>query len=171
MTKLLTVADSKRDYADHVLAAKNIRRELKDTFRSIKFSVRSDSCSMSDSVRISWTDGPTEEQVQNIVNKYQEGSFDGMDDSYNYNSDRSFTDKHGGSKYIFTERSFSPSLVQTAITYLWHKFSIEAPRIGPEAYFNGSAYNIPVLSGGNYNHNNNVQSYIYRQLRKVSCSH
>ncbi|MDQ9615239.1 LPD29 domain-containing protein, partial [Serratia marcescens] len=46
----------------------NIRRELKAAYPKTKFSVRTRDY---DCVNISWTDGPTENQVKQITNKYK----------------------------------------------------------------------------------------------------
>lgn len=47
--------------------AKHIRTELKAMFPKTKFSVRSSNYSMGSEVYIHWTDGPTEEAVQNVI--------------------------------------------------------------------------------------------------------
>jgi hypothetical protein len=49
-------------------AAKQIRKELKETFPNVKFSVRV----KSGSIYISWTDWPVEPAVEEIVDKYEE---------------------------------------------------------------------------------------------------
>lgn len=80
-----------------------IREELKKVFPSVKFSVRSETFSMGDAVRISWTDGPTTKQVDEITGKYQSGYFDSMQDMYVYS-------KNGdgpSAKYITTSRTMS----------------------------------------------------------------
>jgi len=97
---------------NQVVAAKNIRIELKKAFPSVKFSVRSSTYSGGDSVDIGWTDGPTTEMVKKITDKYQEGSFDGMTDSYDYSKHREWTDTFGGSKYVMENRSISPETFQ-----------------------------------------------------------
>ena len=61
-----------------------IRAELKTAFPGVKFSVRSSTFSMGDSVHISWTDGPATKDVELISGKYQAGTFNGMDDIYEY---------------------------------------------------------------------------------------
>lgn len=55
---------------DHVTTGKNIRAELKRNFPKTKFSVRYKSFSGGDEYFISWTDGPTTKEVDNIVRKY-----------------------------------------------------------------------------------------------------
>jgi hypothetical protein len=90
----------------HVVAAKNIRIELKKAFPGIKFSVTSESFSMGNAVRIHWTDGPTIASVEKITDKYEAGSFDGMEDIYRY-SPSTWTDAFGDAKYISTSRHFT----------------------------------------------------------------
>lgn len=82
--------------------AKKIRVDLKAAFPTIKFSVTSDSFSMGDSVDVRWENGPTQAQVRAVIDKYQDGSFDGMNDIYVY--DRSTV---GGTKYVCCKREFS----------------------------------------------------------------
>lgn len=86
------------------LCAQAIRKELKQAFPGIKFSVTSDNFSMGNSVDVSWTDGPTSEHVQQIVNKYQYGHFDGMTDSYEHSNSRTDIPQ---AKFIMTKREMS----------------------------------------------------------------
>ena len=102
-TTLEQASSSKK--SSHALGAANIRRQLKDAFPGVKFSVTSDCYSGGDSIHISWELGPTAKEVEAITNKYEEGSFDGMVDLYTYNSDRSWTGVFGGAKYIQCQRS------------------------------------------------------------------
>ena len=60
-------------YKERVVGAKNIKKELAKAFPGVKFSVRSQSFSGGDFIDIDWTDGPTEEMVKKITDKYQEG--------------------------------------------------------------------------------------------------
>lgn len=101
--KLETKQESKK--SDHALAAANIRRELKAAFPTIKFAIRSKSYSGGDSIGIRWELGPTSKEVEAITNKYQEGSFNGMIDLYEYDSDRTWTAKHGSAKFVQCQRN------------------------------------------------------------------
>lgn len=98
-----------------VLAAKNIRRELEKTFSGVKFSVRSKGYSGGNHVDVRWIDGPTIEAVKSITNKYEEGHFDGMTDSYNYDRRNVWTEVFGGTKYLHTSRSYSDTHIQKAL--------------------------------------------------------
>ena len=98
-----------------VAAAKNIRIELAEAFRGVKFSVRSSRFSGGDAIDISWTDGPTSKQVEAITSKYAAGGFDGMTDCYEY-SQSAWTDAFGDAKYVHTSRKFSDRWIM-AIMY------------------------------------------------------
>ncbi len=66
-------------------AGKAIKAELKKEFPSVKFSIRQEGGS---AVRISWSDGVTTKQVNDIVDKYQYGYFNAMNDIYEYSNTR-----------------------------------------------------------------------------------
>jgi len=84
--------------------AKEIRKELKKNFPETKFSVRSKTFAGGDSVNVDWTDGVTEDQVNEIIKKYQEGHFDGMRDLYEYSNDRKDIPQV---RFVFAERNLS----------------------------------------------------------------
>jgi hypothetical protein len=120
-----------------VIAAKNIRAELKAAFPSIKFSVRTERFSMGNAIRIGWTDGPNTKQVEAITDKYQAGEFNGMEDIYEY-SRSDWKDAFGSGKYITTSRDYSASLIESAITIVCKRFG--ADPITVEEYKKGAAW-------------------------------
>jgi hypothetical protein len=72
-------------YIERAEVAKMIRRDLKASFPATKFSVRSRSYSMGGEINVSWSNGPTEEQINDLVGSYQSSGFDGMIDlAYSY---------------------------------------------------------------------------------------
>ena len=93
--------------SDHAMSAREIRRELKKAYPTIKFSVTSESFSMGNSVRIHWIDGPKTDQINDIVKKYQYGNFDGMQDLYEYNN---CIDGIPQVKYVQTSRTISDTI-------------------------------------------------------------
>ena len=97
------------------VAAKNLRTELKRAFPSVAFSVRTSRYSGGDSIRISWTDGPTREQVECIANKYAGGHFDGMTDSYEYKRSP-WTEVFGDARYVFCDRDYSDKMLESVIS-------------------------------------------------------
>jgi hypothetical protein len=70
--------------------AQIIRKWLKANYKGIKFTVRSDSGSMTTSVSVSMNnvDPKTHDEISSYINQFQYGSFDGMTDSYNYDNRR-----------------------------------------------------------------------------------
>lgn len=92
-----------------VTAAKNIRIELKKAFPKIKFSVTSKSYSGGNSIDVYWTNGPSVEQVEKITQKYQGGSFNGMEDIYEYSHDV-FNELFGDAKYVMESRNISDDI-------------------------------------------------------------
>lgn len=151
---------------DCVTAAKNIRTELKQAFPSVKFSVKTEKYSGGNSVNIYWTDGPTDKQVKEIVDKYQEGHFDGMIDCYEY-SRSPWTDVFGGSRYVSTNRSFSDKLVTRAIVKIAEEYGINGiPTV--EDYTKGQAYGSPFPDNGPCDHYWTWQSLINRTAGEIA---
>jgi hypothetical protein len=72
--------------SEQAAAAKAIKSELKAEFPTVKFSVTSESFSMGDAVRVSWTDGPITSAVNELIKKYQYGNFNGMEDIYEHDN-------------------------------------------------------------------------------------
>lgn len=97
-----------------------IREELKKAFPGIKFSVKSDTFSGGNSVHIEWTNGPTDDQVRDIVRKYQYGSFNSMDDCYEYTNNRQDIPQ---AKYVQTRREISNDVNEVAFNHLRATFS------------------------------------------------
>lgn len=116
-------------YSSAKLAAKNIRTELKAAFPGVKFSVTSDTFSGGDSVDIGWELGPTTKQVEAITGKYQEGSFNGMEDIYETDRENIWPDIFGGAKYVSENRSEAGALDLIAAA-LCDKWSLPKPADG-----------------------------------------
>lgn len=98
---------NKGKMSNHAAAAAAIKVELSKAYPGIKFSAKSESFSMGDSVHVGWVDGPNEEEVNDIIKKYQYGSFNGMEDMYEYTNSRSDLPQ---SKYVSGSRSLSNDL-------------------------------------------------------------
>ena len=101
-----------KELSQHAAAAKAIRAELKKAFPKTKFSVRSESYSMGDAVRVSYNDGPTLDSVDEIIRKYQYGKFDGMSDCYEYTNDRTDIPQ---SKFVTAQRTLTDDIYQTVL--------------------------------------------------------
>jgi hypothetical protein len=124
---------------DCVTAAKNIRSELKREFPGITFSVKTRKFSGGNSIDVHWTDGPTTEQVKNIINKYSDGHFDGMTDCYEYKSSP-WNETFGASKYIMWNRHYSDAAITSAIRRLCARFGLTAEIPAIEDYKTGNMW-------------------------------
>ncbi len=141
-----------KEVGGYVVGAKNIRIELKRAFPSVKFSVRSESYSGGCSIHIGWTDGPTEEEVRKISDKYQECDFDGMQDLEEYRRSV-WPDVFGGAKYVSESRHESPDF----ILKISKKMGYDLPT--------GDHDNSGCLSGLNWEDSQRI----YREARQTSC--
>jgi len=110
-------------YAGGKLAAANMRILLKEAFKGVKFSVTSDY----NKVSISWTDGPSDKQVNEVIGRFDIGASDSQSD-YFYTVSTAFSQLFGGVQYLFTRREVSDSLVQVAIDRLYAD-RIEKPTV------------------------------------------
>lgn len=130
--------------------AKLVRQTLKDVFgKETKFSVKSDY----NAVRVSWENGPTQKEVDKHIEHYCAGSFNGMEDIFEYNRGSEY-----GNKYIFTSRNVTEDLWAEVAGIMTEQF----PQILSEGYFNFE-------TGSWYAHNPNPNrsqvdwNRIYRQ--------
>ena len=91
---------------DAVLVAKHIRQELSTEFPGQKFSVRKTDYS---TIHIEWTDGPTRDEVEQIVGKHERICVRDRwnDDLWDHN-DTAFTSVFGGVDYLFYCRETAP---------------------------------------------------------------
>lgn len=103
-------------------AAKAIRKELKDAFPGIKFSVRSSSFAGGNDVTIDWTDGPTRVEAQKITGKYQYGNFDGMTDCYEYSNGHTDIPQ---AKYVMCQHRYSDDARREAANTICERFGYE----------------------------------------------
>lgn len=87
----------------HALAAKNIRTDLKKAFPGVKFYVTSDVASMTSSVDIRWTLGPTEAQVKDIVYKYE---------THKKPYDAEFREQFGSVRFVFPKRHYTEEVYE-----------------------------------------------------------
>lgn len=98
----LKVVGDRYDYKE---AVTNLKKLLKHEFPGVKFSVKR-RYKGSDSVDISWTDGPTAETVENVAMQFKGVTFNAYDDSTDVLT-TDFNTLFGSLDYIFTERDYS----------------------------------------------------------------
>ncbi|MBV2191600.1 MULTISPECIES: LPD29 domain-containing protein [Providencia] len=147
------------------IVGKNIRADLKKHFPKTKFSVRKQYYS---SYHISWTDGPTVDEVESIVNKYETSRFDSYTD-YHYSESSPFNVVYGGADYVFTHRDYSDEIIALAIKSLIDKYGesyeFDTAIMTVENYHQGILYKIgrEQIIG-----NDGIGGEIGRVLRKTS---
>lgn len=120
LSKFANLRRTSKEEREYVTGAKNIRAELKAAFPKIKFSVRSEVFSGGDAIDVSWTDGPTTEEVNKIIGKYNDGHYNSQEEYYEY-SERSFTKHFGGAKYVHANRKVT-----------WERYIETAKKLGFE---------------------------------------
>ena len=91
--------------------AAQIKKELKNKYPKLKFSVTSSIYSGGDSVYVSWNFGPRRDEIKLIAEKYQEGYFDGMEDIYKNTGGQNIVNKEGeleeiGVKFVSESRTY-----------------------------------------------------------------
>ncbi len=96
--------------------AQFIREALKKNFPGTKFSVTTSYASMTSSTNVTWTDGPTDAEVEAITNRFTSRGFDGMTDSTTYHNQKNeagFVVSYSG--WIHTTRNLSAALLERAL--------------------------------------------------------
>jgi len=151
-----------QDKKGAVQVTSNIRKELKARFPGVKFSVRKRSY---DSVSINWMDGPTEEEVKAVTDKYKDSYFDGMQDM-SVSCASPFNRIYGGVGYVFTDRHYSDGMKQKAVDIIAKKYggSLEGEEITLSRFNTGELYRV----GRDYFwHSQGVQGEINRTLAEI----
>ena len=85
------------------LCARDVKQLLKKEYPTIQFNVRSSNFANGNSVHVSWNLGPTSDEVDKLVSKYQYGHFDGMIDMYEHSNMR---DDIPQAKFVMCQREY-----------------------------------------------------------------
>jgi hypothetical protein len=144
-------------------ATKNIRIELKRAFPEVKFSITSSTFSMGDAIDVSWTDGPTVSQVDQIIGKYKAGSFDSMNDIYEY-SNNAWTNAFGDAKYVHSRREYSDKMLTSVIGRVCRRYGGLDAIPTAEDYRKGRLWNLHNSDG------TDIHEAIGRALQKHTYS-
>lgn len=83
--------------------AKQLRKELKAQFPTVKFSVKTHNYSMGSSINVKWVDGATTAQVQEVTSKFERISRDTNGEILS-----------GGNSFVMLNRDYSPEAVEQA---------------------------------------------------------
>lgn len=87
------------DYRTAAQDAKDVKAALRQKWPHVKWSVKSDTYSMGSSVTVSWTDGPTEKQVEAIASRAE-----------HIDRDQSGEILSGGNRFVHCTRSLTDRL-------------------------------------------------------------
>ena len=110
--------------------AKLVRQALKAQYPTIKFSVRTSRYSMGQSIDVTWTDGPTQAQVDVILKPFAGQRFDGTDDS----THRGIATVHGEqvhyqADYVTGQRTHSAAFLRTIADKVSRHYHVPCPEI------------------------------------------
>ena len=106
----------------HAAAASVLRKELKKAYPLTIFKVTSNSFSGGTSIRVSWTDGPACSSVRAITKNYEYGTYDAMNDIYEYKKDAGDVPQV---KYVICNRYISKEVREKAIQDIKTKFDMD----------------------------------------------
>lgn len=118
--------------------AKLVRKALKLAFPGQKFSVRSDSYAGGASIAVHWTDGPTTQQVDKVIQVYAGADFDGMIDLKTHNDHwlepdgSSSIAKREGTTGSFVEQICDPPTPQSRLVSFGADFVQTSRNLSPE---------------------------------------
>lgn len=108
--------------SSYARGAANLKMQLGMAFPGVQFSVTSESYSMGCSIRVHWTDGPAEAQVNEFAKRYQ---YSYMSESDWYTDGRSYKDWDnefrtwmGDAKHVSVQRSLSQLLIDAVTSDL-----------------------------------------------------
>lgn len=135
--------------------AKLIRQALKESFPGIKFSVRSSTYSGGASIRVGWTDGPNQAQVEDVAGIFRGAYFDGMTDFKG--SRYAMIDGQQvsfGADFTFFERSYSDEAIQRGIDRIYREYqgnfnSCNVAKPTVEDFRGGKLYAVDIMGSGN----------------------
>lgn len=99
----------------HAAAAAHAKAYLSKLFPGVKFRTSAQSYTGGSSFSVSWTDGPSRERVSALLRRYEYGSFDSMQDLYNYDNERGDIPQV---KYAFGYRAISDELHDYAQSFI-----------------------------------------------------
>lgn len=126
-------------YVDAKDIAVIVRKELKQRWPGTKFSVRTKRASMYAGVHVSWTDGPTEAEVNAVTRPLQSWShMDNTDYMHSKTTDYGGETFHSGAKSISLSRDFSAEFLTRIANEVCAELGEDVPEI--KAWDDGTAY-------------------------------
>lgn len=113
-------------YISVVDTAKLIRLALKESFAGVKFSVKSSSYAGGASIRISYVDGPTVKQVEEVVSVFEGSYFDGMQDYKGQNyANLDGEEVKFGADFVFVNRKLTSAFLTGVIVDVCEEYGLD----------------------------------------------
>lgn len=162
--------------------AQEVRKALQQAFPTVKFSVRSKSYSMGSSITVAYTGGPTQKQVQAILDGFEGAGFDGSQDLKYQKEPAELNGElvRFGADYVNASRTISAELYKQAAREVAFETELPLLRVvteGHHSHLEGGNYQVPfrLHSIGNTIVNDAIQGEWYEQLvyqyaRTISCT-
>lgn len=122
-------------HATNKECSKAVRAELKKEFPNVKFRVRTDVYR----IEVDYVDGPAYDTVRKIMDKYEMGHFNSMEDIYEYDNSREDVPQR---EYAFVEREISLEYGQDALDEFNKYWNTDCKPNVRDSYM----YEIPVIS-------------------------
>jgi hypothetical protein len=137
----------KRDASDIL---PHLRRELKKRWPAIKFSVRRHRGTAYGWAGVSYTDGPSQANVEAACYSFQSSQFDGMDDSY-HRTGHELPEGCYGLQGVIVDREYSDQFTARIAAEAIKKHPELAPFLTPENIARNEP-DWPRRAGGGYAH-------------------
>jgi len=113
-------------YISVVDTAKLIRLALKESFAGVKFSVKSSSYAGGASINISYTNGPTQKQVESVVSVFEGSYFDGMQDYKGQNyANLNGEEVKFGADFVFVKRNLTSDFLTGVVVDVCNEYGLD----------------------------------------------
>jgi hypothetical protein len=141
-------------YITCVQTAKLIRAALKESFPTVKFSVTSSQYAGGASINIRYINGPTADQVNQVVKVFEGSYFDGMQDYKGQNyANLDGEEVKFGADYVFVNRSYSADFLEGVAQKVAQDYGIDFNLVTIKTnQYSGSYIDCPatLTAGGRY---------------------
>ncbi len=119
--------------------AANMRKELRQLWPAVKFSVRYKSFSGGAEIFVKYEDGPRVKDVSAVANKYQDHAADISGDYWDY-TPSAFNKIFGGVSFVMVDRNFKPETLEAASAYVARVCPDLAGEIHRDEFFNSVTF-------------------------------
>jgi hypothetical protein len=113
-------------YINVVDTAKLVRAALKEAFPAVKFRVTSSSYAGGASINVRYVNGPTQNQVEQVVKVFEGSYFDGMQDYKGSNyANLDGEEVKFGADYVFVNRKYTSDFLTGVIVQVCNEYKFD----------------------------------------------